>query len=141
MRFDPDRFLTRYADAFNGRDLEKLRTFFALEDPRFAVFDEYTERFFDGETYAAILEEVFDATEEMSFELLRCDRFGDFAIIHANQKIVDEAGEQEGVMIESRIRASMWVILSGGEPRVVAARFAFLPFLTEAACSRGRCRG
>ena len=141
MRFDPDSFLTRYADAFNGRDPEKLRTFFALEDPRFAVFDEYTERFFDGETYAAILEEAFDATEEMSFELLRCDRFGDFAIIHANQKIIDEAGEHEGFLIESRSRASMWVTLSGGEPRVVAARFAFLPSFAEAACSQGMCTG
>ena len=138
MGFDPDRFLTQYADAFNGRDPETLRTFFALDDPRFAVFDEYMEKPFDGETYAAILEEVFDATEEMSFELMRCDRFGDFAIIHAIQKIVDETGEA-GVLVEARIRASMWVILSGGKARVVSARFSCTPSFTEAACPRGMC--
>ena len=141
MRFDPDRFLMLYADAFNGRDPERLRSFFALDDPRFSVFEEYTEKLFDGETFGAVLEGAFDATEEISFELLRCDRFGDFAIIHANQVIVDEAGEEEGVLLEARIRASMWVVLSGGEPRVVTARFSCPPASTETACSRGLCTG
>jgi len=136
MRFDPDKFLTHYADAFNGRDPERLRTFFALDDPRFSVFEEYTEKLFDGETYGAILEGAFDATEEMSFDLLRCDRFGDFAIIHADQNIVDEVGGEEGVLLEARIRASMWVVLSGEEARVVAARF-FCPLSSpDDACSR-----
>lgn len=37
MDFDPQVFLARYADAYNARDPESLRSFFALEDPRFGV--------------------------------------------------------------------------------------------------------
>ena len=133
MRFDPDRFLTHYADAFNGRDPEKLRTFFALDDPRFNVFEDFSEELFDGETYGVVLEGAFDATGEMSFELLRCDRFGDFAIIHAIQKVVDEDGEGEGVLMEAQIRATMCVLLSGDLARVVAAHFSSLPSAASAA--------
>jgi hypothetical protein len=131
MGFDPDRFLTRYADAYNGRDPEKLRTFFALDDPRFAVFEDFSEDLFDGETYAVILEGAFDASGEMSFELLRCDRFDDFAIIHAIQKIIDEGEEEEGVFTEVLVRATMWVTVSGEEARVVAAHFSSLPSATS----------
>lgn len=133
MRFDPDRFLTHYADAFNGRDPEKLRTFFALDDPRFTVFEDFSEELFDGETYGVVLEGAFDATGEMYFELLRCDRFGDFAIIHAIQKVVDEDGEDEGVLVEAQIRATMCVLLSGDLARVVAAHFSSLPSAASAA--------
>ena len=141
MRFDPDRFLTHYADAFNGRDPEKLRTFFALDDPRFAVFEDFSEELFDGETYGVVLEGAFDATGEMYFELLRCDRFGDFAIIHAIQKVVDEDGEDEGVLVEAQIRATMCVLLSGDLARVVAAHFSNPSPSVDAACSRGMCSG
>ena len=55
MGFDPEMFLARYADAYNSRDPETLRSFFALEDPRFAVFEDFSEKLFDGETYGAIL--------------------------------------------------------------------------------------
>lgn len=124
MRFDPDTFLTHYADAFNGRDPDVLREFFALDDPRFAVFEDYSEKLFDGSAYRAVLEGVFDATGEMSFELLRCDRFDDFAIIHAIQKVVDEDEEESGVYLEAQIRATMWVSLSKEGPRIVAAHFS-----------------
>lgn len=127
MRFDPDRFLTRYADAFNGRDPDKLRTFFALDDPRFSVFEDFSDDLFDGETYAVILEGAFDATGEMSFDLVRCDRFGDFAIVHAIQKIVEEDEGQENVVEENASRATMWVQISGEEGRVLAAHFSTLP--------------
>ena len=127
MGFDPDMFLTRYADAFNARDPEKLRTFFALDDPRFAVFEDFSKDLFDGETYGAILEGTFDASGEMSFELLRCDRFGDFAIVHSIQKIVDEEEEEGGVLAESLVRATMWVTVPGKEARVVVAHFSSLP--------------
>src|SRR5512145_658882 len=76
MAFDPETFLSRYADAFNARDPEALRSFFALDDPRFAVFEDFSGKLFDGEAYSAILEAVFDATAEIAFELLRCDGFG-----------------------------------------------------------------
>jgi hypothetical protein len=141
VRFDPDRFLMCYADAFNGRDPEKLRTFFALDDPRFAVFEDISKDLFNGDSYGALLEGAFDATGEMSCELLRCDRFGDFAIIHAIQKIVDEDNEDEGVIVEARIRATMWVILSGEEARVVAAHFSCPSPAADPDCSRGMCSG
>ncbi len=134
MGFDPDMFLTHYADAFNARDPERLRTFFALDDPRFAVFEDSSEDLFDGETYAAILEGAFDASGEMSFELLRCDRFGDFAIVHAIQKIVDEDEEGGGALTEALGRATMWVAVSGEEGRVIAAHFSCLPSATSDAC-------
>lgn len=139
MRFDPDTFLTHYADAFNERDPEVLRAFFALDDPRFAVFEDYSEKLFDGDTYGVVLEGVFDATGEMSFELLRCDRFADFAIIHAIQKVVDEDEEETGVYVEAQIRATMWVSLSKGGGRIVAARFSRPPSPSHDGCLRGIC--
>lgn len=139
MRFDPDMFLTHYADAFNERDPEVLRAFFALDDPRFAVFEDYSERLFDGETYGVVLEGVFDATGEMSFELLRCDRFADFAIIHAIQKVVDEDEEESGVTVEAHIRATMWVSLTKGGGRIVAAHFSSPPSPVHDGCPRGIC--
>ena len=141
VRFDPDRFLMNYADAFNGRDPEKLQSFFALDDPRFAVFEDISEDLFNGTSYGVLLERAFDATGEMSFELLRCDRFGDFAIIHAIQKIVDEDNEDEGVIVEAQVRATMWVVLSGEEARVVAAHFSSFPSSTDVACPQGTCTG
>jgi hypothetical protein len=136
MKFDPDRFLTHYSDAFNARDPEKLRSFFALDDPRFTVFEEISEEVFNGDSYGAILEGAFDATGEMSFELLRCYRFGDFAIIHAFQNIVDEDEEDEDVFVEARIRATMWVALSGERARVVAAHFSSRPSSADLAFSQ-----
>ena len=141
MSFDPGRFLTRYADAFNGRDPEKLRTLFALDDPRFAVWEDYSGELFDGETYGVILEGAFDATGEMSFELLRSDRFDDFATLHVVQKIVDEGEEGEGVFAEALIRATLWIALSGEAARVVVAHFSALPSTTSSACLAGMCTG
>jgi hypothetical protein len=141
MVFDPDIFLTHYADAFNGRNLEKLREFLALDDPRFAVFEDISEELFNGDSYGDVLEGAFDATGEMSFELLRCDRFGDFAIIHAIQKIVDEDEEGEGVFVEARFLATMWVIFTGGAARVVAAHFSCPPSSADAVCSECICTG
>ena len=139
MVFDPDMFLSHYADAFNGRNLEELRKFLALDDPRFAVFEDISEELFTGDSYGAALEGAFDASGEMSFDLLRCDRFGDFAIIHAIQKIVDEGEEGEGVFVEARFRTTMWVVFKGGMARVVAAHFSCPPVATEAACSHSMC--
>jgi hypothetical protein len=42
MDFDPQVFLAQYADAYNARDPETLRSFFMLDDPRFGVFEDYT---------------------------------------------------------------------------------------------------
>lgn len=139
MGFDPEAFLARYADAYNARDPESLRSFFALEDPRFAVFEDFSEKLFDGEAYGVILEAAFDATGEMAFELLRCDTFGDFATVHAIQKIVDV--DEEGGIGEALIRATLLVSLAGVEPRAVSAHFSSLPASDEACCFPGGCRG
>jgi hypothetical protein len=76
-----------------------------------------------------------------SFDLLRCDRFGDFAIIHAIQKVVDEDGGEEGVFMEAKIRATMCVRLSGEEAQVIAAHFSCPSPSVDADCSRGMCSG
>src|SRR3970282_240787 len=116
MDFDPQVFLARYADAFNARDPEALRAFFALEDPRFGVFEDYAGALFDGEAYGASLEAVFDATAEMSFDLLRCDRFDGVAVVHAIQKMADE--DEDGGIGEALIRATLWVSIADDSPRI-----------------------
>jgi ketosteroid isomerase-like protein len=139
MEFDPQIFLTEYADAYNARDPEALRAFFALEDPRFAVFEDYSGKLFDGDDYGAILEGAFDATAEMSFELLRCDRFGDFAVVHAIQKI-EEWDEEEGIA-EALIRATLWVSVAGEALRIVTAHYSLLPASEAECCLPGGCQG
>jgi len=139
MDFDPQVFLAQYADAYNARDPETLRSFFVLDDPRFGVFEDYAGVLFDGETYGAILEAAFDATAEMSFELLRCDRFDGFAVVHAIQKMV-ERDEEDGVA-EALVRATMWVSIAGDAPRIVSAHFSLLPASEPDCCHPGGCRG
>ncbi|MBI5576252.1 MAG: nuclear transport factor 2 family protein [Deltaproteobacteria bacterium] len=130
--------MAEYADAYNARDPEALRTFFALDDHRFAVFEDYSGKLFDGGDYRAILESVFDATAEMSFDLLRCDRFGDFAVIHAMQRI-EEQDEEEGIS-EARIRATLWVSISDGSPRIVTAHYSLLPESGTGGCFSDCCQ-
>jgi hypothetical protein len=139
MDFDPQAFLTEYADAYNARDPEGLRAFFALEDPRFGIFEDYTGALFDGDTYGAVLEAAFDSTAEMSFELLRCDRFDGFVVIHAIQKIL-ERDEEEGIG-EALIRATLWVSIAGDSPRIVTAHFSLLPVSGSECCQPGGCQG
>lgn len=139
MAFDPEMFLTRYADAYNSRDPETLRSFFVLEDPRFAVFEDFSEKLFDGEAYGVILEAVFDATGEMAFELLRCDTFGDYATVHAIQSISDK--DEAGADVEALIRATLLISWAGGEPRIVSGHFSSLPASDQACCFPGGCQG
>ncbi len=137
MAFDPELYLSRYADAFNARDPEALRSFFALDDPRFAVFEDFSGKLLDGATYGVILESTFDATGEMSFELLRCDTFGDLATVHAIQRIVDT--DEEGQFGEARIRATLLVSLANGEPAIVSAHFSAIPESAAPCCGTGGC--
>ncbi len=137
MAFDPERFLARYADAFNARDPDALRSSFALEDPRFSVFEDFSDKLFDGQAYGVVLEGAFDATGEMSFELLRCDTFGELATVHAIQKLVDR--DEGGNACEACIRATLLVSLGGGSPRVVSAHFSALPAADESFCCPGGC--
>lgn len=125
MDFDPQVFLAQIADAYNSRDPDTLRSFFALDDPRFAVFEDYAGALFDGQGYGTTLESVADATARMSFEMLRCDRFDDFAVIHAVQKVADK--DEEAGISESRVRATLWVSNAGESPRIVTAHFSVFP--------------
>ncbi|HEY6097268.1 MAG TPA: hypothetical protein VIU83_04375 [Candidatus Deferrimicrobium sp.] len=136
MGFDAQRFLDRYAGAYNDRDPEGMRTFFDLSDPRFAVFEDFTGELIDGDAYSAMLEAAFDATGSMSFGLLRCDDFGGIAVLHAIQKIVLADGE-EGIG-EARIRATLWVKTGEEPPRVVSAHFSAVPSAVEE-CGMGGC--
>ena len=136
MGFDAQGFLARYAKAYNERDPEEMRTFFDLSDPRFAVFEDFTGDLLDGGTYSAMLEAAFDATGAMSFELLRCDDFGGIAVLHAIQGIAFE-DDEEGIG-EARIRATLWVKIGEGAPRVVSAHFSAVPSAVEE-CGMGGC--
>ncbi|MGE5190168.1 MAG: YybH family protein [Gemmatimonadota bacterium] len=139
MAFDPELFLARYAAAYNAHDPETLRSLFALDDARFAVFEDFSGTLFDGEGYGVVLEAVFDATAEMSFEVLRCDTFGELAAVHAIQKIVDR--DESGAIAEALVRSTLLVSTAGREPRVVSAHFSLLPAADEACCDPGACRG
>jgi hypothetical protein len=139
MDFDPQTFLSRYADAYNSRDPEALQSFFALDDPRFAVFEDYSGELFDGEGYGVVLESVFDATAEMEFDLLRSDRFGKFAVVHAIQKLA-ERDEEEGID-EALIRATLWVDVAGENPRIVTAHYSMVPATESECCPPGGCQG
>ncbi len=137
MPFDPELFLARYAESYNARDPEGLRSFFALEDPRFSVFEDYSEKLFDGQAYDLVLEGTFDAAGEMSFELLRCDTFGEFATVHAIEKLAGT--DEEGGAAEILIRATLLVSLASGKSRIVSAHFSALPAAETSSCCPGGC--
>lgn len=128
MSFDPVAFLNGYSDAYNARDPEAMRSFLATDDPRFAIFEDFSGDLLDGQTYRAMLESVADSTGEMSFDLIRCDRFGDFALLHGFQHLRARPGEEEeegyGTL---SIRATMWIALDGAAPRIVGGHFSSIP--------------
>jgi hypothetical protein len=138
MAFDAQTFLERFASAYNERSPEGMREFFALTDPRFAVFEDFTGELIDGPAYSAMLEAAFDATGRMTFELLRSDDFGGVVVVHALQKIRLE-DEEEGIG-EARIRVSLWVKTDGDAPRIVSAHFSVFPNGGEG-CGTGGCCG
>jgi hypothetical protein len=138
MAFDAQGFLERFAMAYNDRDPDGLRMLFALSDPRFAVFEDFTGELIDGEAYSAMLEAAFDATGRMTFDLLRCDDFGGVAVLHALQRIRLEDAE-EGIG-EARIRATLWIRTGGDSPRIVSGHFSAVPSAGEE-CGMGGCCG
>jgi hypothetical protein len=137
MSFDPQVFLKAYADAYNSRDPEGMRAFLALDDPRFAVFEDFSGDLLDGATYNVVLESVFDATGVMAFDLLRCDRFGDFAVLHAVQKLSDPEGEDEEALGALDIRATMWLSVAGDAPKIIGGHFSSFPAVEEDGCGCG----
>ncbi|HEY3490064.1 MAG TPA: hypothetical protein VGK27_08080 [Candidatus Deferrimicrobiaceae bacterium] len=136
MAFDPTEFLNGYSRAYNERSPEAMRRFLATDDPRFAIFEDFSGDLLNGETYNAMLESVTDSTGEMSFDMLRCDTFGDCAVIHGYQQLKARPGEEEeegyGTLT---IRATIWVTLTGA-PRIVGGHFSSIP-LEDDGCGCG----
>ena len=132
MTFDPVGFLNAYAAAYNSRDPEAMRGFLALEDPRFAVFEDFSGELLNGSTYNAMLESVADSTGEMSFDLLRSDRFGDLVLIHGYQHLKapgEDPAEEAGVAWS--IRTTMLLTVSGESPKIVAGHFSAIPEMED----------
>ena len=128
MAFDPEVFLKGYSDAYNSRNPEAMRSFLATDDPRFAIFEDFSGDLLNGETYALMLDSVADSTGEMSFEVVRCDTFGDCAVVHGYQSLKarpgEEAEEGYGTLV---LRATMWVSLAGDAPKIVGGHFSAIP--------------
>ena len=127
MAFDAAAFLKAYADAYNARNPEAMRALLATDDPRFSVFEDFAGELLDGRSYSAMLESVADARGEMSFDLAKCDDFGDYAVVHAFQHMKARPGEEaeEGYGTLT-LRATMWVSTSGA-PRIVSGHFSEVP--------------
>lgn len=132
MAFDPVEFLNGYSAAYNSRDPEAMRALLATDDPRFAMFEDFSGDLLNGETYDAMLESVSESTGEMSFDLLRCDTFGDFAVVHGYQHLKARPGDEEeegyGTLT---IRATMWVSVNATAPKIVAGHFSAIPMMDD----------
>lgn len=141
MVFDAQRFLRNYAEAYNTRNVRRLASIFALEDPGFCVFEEFSGGLLYGMEYGEILETVREATGRMSFELLHCSAFGDHALIHAIQRIEDPASPER--VGDATMRVSLCVGISDRIPRVVSGHFSsmMLCFPKGAAVLRRRLLG
>lgn len=122
MKLDARQFLSDMASAYNDRDPVLLRSYFALEDPRFCLFEEFTGELIYGWEYAQILSSVAEATGTMSFETLDSCRYGDHVLVHAIQRIEDRSGEGQSEV--SIVRATLFLSLQGGTPRVLTGHFS-----------------
>ena len=122
MRFEARTFLADLSYAYNVHDLETFCSFFALDDPRFCIFEEFSGELLYGGDYERILSLAEEATGAMSFEVLDSRVYGDFALVHAIQKIEDPTagtGREESV-----IRVTLFLSLREGKPRVLTGHFS-----------------
>lgn len=122
MDFDGGTFLMNLSDAYNARDREKLGSLFALEDPRFCIFEEFSGELLYAEDYRKILSLAEEGTGMMSFEALDSRMYGDFALVHAIQKVYD--GSAEPGKEESHVRATFFISLREGKPRILSGHFS-----------------
>lgn len=122
MGFDARTFLADLSYAYNVRDLDTFRSFFALDDPRFCIFEEFSGELLYAWEYERILSLAEEATGTMSFDVLDSCVFGNYALVHAIQKIEDStAGPGKE---ESLIRATLFLTLKGGTPRILSGHFS-----------------
>ena len=122
MRFEARTFLADLSYAYNVHDLETFLSFFALDDPRFCIFEEFSGELLYAGDYERILSLVEGATGAMSFEVLDSRVYGNFALLHALQKVEDPTagpGKEETV-----IRVTLFLTLRGGAPRILSGHFS-----------------
>lgn len=122
MGFEARTFLADLSYAYNVHDLEAFRSFFALDDPRFCIFEEFSGELLYAEDYERILCLAEEATGAMSFEVLDSRVYGDFALLHAIQKIEDPTAHQENDA--SVIRVTFFLSLRGEKPRVLSGHYS-----------------
>lgn len=118
MNFDGGKFLAELADAYNARDAKRLCSFFALDDHRFCLFEEFSEELLYGGDYKQLLALTEKATGVMSFEVLDCRVYGEYAVIHAIQWIKDDRDKNGSE--HPRIRVTLFVALGGKAPRILS---------------------
>jgi hypothetical protein len=132
MEFDAAAFLERYAAAYNDRSPAAMREILAVDDPRFAIFDNFAGGLIDGPTYSEELEYLADAEGKMAFDLIREDRVGDAVLVHGLQRV--ELEDDEGPL-EAIVRATLLVDVAGGSPRILTAHLSDYP--SEGGCNCG----
>lgn len=141
VKFDGGTFLATLADAYNARDAVRLCSFFALDDPRFCIFEEFSGELLYGDDYRRILSLAEESTGVMSFEELSCSLYGEYALLHAIQWI-REKGSGKGSE-EAGIRATLFISLGERVPRILSGHFSslMLCFPKRETAIRWRSRG
>jgi hypothetical protein len=122
MGFEARTFLADLSYAYNVHDLKTFRSFFALDDPRFCIFEEFSGELLYAGDYERILSLAEEATGAMSFEVLDSRVYGDFALVHALQKIEDPMawpGKEESV-----IRVTLFLAMREGTPRILSGHLS-----------------
>lgn len=122
MKPDAHQFLAELAKAYNKRDRAALFSFFALDDPRFCMFEEFSGELLHAWNYAQILSTVGEATGSMSFEVLDSRRYGEYLLVHAIQRIEEQTGRRENE--EAVIRVTLFVSMREGAPRILSGHFS-----------------
>jgi len=122
MKIDAQQFLAELAKAYNDRNPKRLCSLFALDDPRFCIFEEFSGELLHAWGYGQILSTVEEATGTMSFEVLDSCRYGDYLLVHAIQRIEDHPGRPN--QEESIIRVTLFLSLQGGHPRILSGHFS-----------------
>jgi hypothetical protein len=122
MRFEARTFLADLSYAYNVHDLETFRSLFALDDPRFCIFEEFSGELLYAEDYDRIISLADEATGAMSFDVLDSRVYGDFALVHALQKIEDPTAWPN--KDEYVIRVTLFLTMREGTPRILSGHFS-----------------
>jgi len=122
MENEARQFLVNLANAYNQRDPVAYCSCFALDDPRFCLFEEFSGDLLYAWAYAQILTSVEEATGTMSFELLDSSRYGEFSLIHAIQRISHSHRRRRSD--DAVIRATLFLSHQGGKYRILSGHFS-----------------